>query len=65
MYVGRFESAVEDFEAIIGIEPDNAAARAAGGLARASLRPQRRADVRAEGALSARCPYFADVEDGR
>ena len=40
MYVARFESAVEDFEAIIGIEPDNAAARAAGGLAREALGTQ-------------------------
>ena len=37
MYVARFESAIEDFEAIIGIEPDNAAARAARGLAREVL----------------------------
>ena len=37
MYVARFESAVEDFEAITGIEPDNAAARAARGLAREAL----------------------------
>ena len=37
MYAARFESAVEDFEAIIGIEPGNAAARAARGLAREAL----------------------------
>ena len=77
MYVARFESAVEDFEAIIGIEPGNGAARAARGLAREGAGDARRRergpggatapprDVRAEGALSARCPYFGDVEDGR
>ena len=77
MYVARFESAIEDFEAIIGIEPGNGAAQAARGLAREALGtqggagegqaalPRRRADVRAEGVLSARCPHFRDVEDGR
>ena len=71
MYAARFESAIEDFEAILGIEPGHAAARGARELAREALEtrggagegqaalPRRRADVRA------RCPYFGDVEDGR
>ena len=29
MYVARYESAIEDFEATIGIDPDNGAARVA------------------------------------
>ena len=37
MYVARFESAIGDFEAIIGIEPNNAAALTARGLAREAL----------------------------
>ena len=34
MYVARFESAIEDFEAIIGSDQDNGAARVARGFAR-------------------------------
>ena len=37
MYAARFESAIEDFEAILGIEPGHAAARGARGLARETL----------------------------
>ena len=37
MYAARFESAIEDFEAIIGIEPGHTAARGARGLAREAL----------------------------
>ena len=37
MYAARFESAIEDFEAIIGIKPGNGAAQAARGLAREAL----------------------------
>ena len=37
MYAARFESAIEDFEAIIGIEPGHAAARGARELAREAL----------------------------
>ena len=40
MYVALFESAIEDFEAIIGIEPGNGASRAARGLACEALGTQ-------------------------
>ena len=52
MYVARFESAIEDFEdfeAIIGIEPGNGAARGAGdagGGVRAATRRRGRAPTR-------------------
>ena len=59
MYAARFESAIEDFEAILGIEPGHAAARGARELARETLEMRGRADV------SARCPHFRDVEAGR
>ena len=37
MYAARFESAIEDFEAILGIEPGHGAAWGARGLAREAL----------------------------
>ena len=40
MYAARFESAIEDFEAILGIEPGHAAARGARELAREALGTQ-------------------------
>ena len=52
MYVARYESAIEDFEAIIGIEPGNAAARAARGLAREALEQAGRRGRGAGGAVA-------------
>ena len=65
MYAARFESAVEDFEAILGIEPGHAAARGARELARETLEMRGGAVAPPRGRERPLPPHFGDVEDGR